>query len=362
MSVNSNSNVYASLLLSLDAGKRAVIITRLKQSKNEKFFSTERLISVQGENIQTSDLSIDQEFMDKARESVQTGNILFMKSIDGNEVMIEPYFPGPQLIVMGGGHIAVPLVEFAAKAGFQVTVIDDRPFFANVARFPLAQTVICESFEKSFERLNLNESSFVVVITRGHRYDLLCVREALKHDTAYIGMIGSKRHVNLVFEKILEEGCTPEQIQRVSAPIGVDIGAVTPEEIAVSILAQVIAARRKRKTSADFSPEKFNWPEYDPSVIKELSQDKKKPKAVVTIISTKGSVPRKSGAKMIVFPDGNILGSIGGGCSEGEVIIIARDIIRSGGYKVHNVDLTGDGAEEEGMVCGGTMEVLIEAI
>ncbi len=360
MSIDVNENVYTNLLYSLDDGKRAVIITKLKQDKSEKIFLSEAsLFSTQKHFAQ---MNLNKEIVDKAKESVNSGNIQFIKNADKSEIMIEPYFPGAQLIIMGGGHIAVPLVEFATKVGFQVSVVDDRLSFANIPRFPLAQTVICESFEKSFERLNLNESSFVVVITRGHRHDSVCLKEVLKYNTAYIGMIGSKKRAKIVLEQILKEGYTPEQIQRVSTPIGVDIGAVTPEEIAISILAQVIHARRKRETSTNKSPEKINWPEYDSIVIKELSEDIKKPKAVVTIISTKGSAPRKSGAKMIVFSDGSILGSIGGGCSEGEVINIARDIINSGGYKIHNVDMTGDIAEEEGMVCGGVMEVLIEAI
>ena len=363
MGINQWENVYKDLWHSLNMGEKAVIITKLGSGKSKKSFLTEQSLFSGEQHTPHSPLNSEDTLINQAREALATGKLQFFKSPDGMEgVLIEPTFPEPQLFVLGGGHVAVPLVEFAAKTGFRVTVVDDRPSFANVGRFPLAETVLCESFDNCFGLLSLNKSSFVVIVTRGHRHDLLCLKETLKYDTAYTGMIGSKRRTRIAFKQLLEEGYTPEQIERVSAPIGVDIGAVTPQEIGISILAQLIEVRRKGKASSHQLSTKFNWPEYDAMVIEELSKDIKRPKAVVTILSTKGSVPRKAGAKMIVFSDGSILGSIGGGCSEGEVIIRALDIIKSGGYQIHPVDMTGDAAEEEGMVCGGVMEVLIESI
>jgi xanthine dehydrogenase accessory factor len=260
--------------------------------------------------------------------------------------------------VLGGGHIAKPLVEFGSRTGFSVTVVDDRPMFANKQRFPDAEKVICEDFEKSIGQLNLNRSTFVVIVTRGHRHDITCLRKVLKHDTAYVGLIGSRRRVQSVKEQLVGEGYSKEKLDWVNSPIGLDIGAVTPEEIAIAIIAQVISSKR---LSAASKSEKLNWPEFDREVLTEMRKAGCEAKAIVTVISTKGSTPRKAGAKMLVFPDGRTLGSIGGGCSEGAVIRTALDIIRDGGCKIQSVDMTGDIAEDEGMVCGGIMKVLIEA-
>ncbi len=360
MSIGLKENVYKNLLDTLNAGEKAVIVTIAnKWNRNDNSLPNALLLT--REKFHNSNLiNFDETLLEKAQYSLETGNLQFVENQDEGVTIFEPYFPEPQLVVLGGGHISKPLAEFAAKVGFRVTVADDRPSFANVGRFPHAEKVICESFENCFKLLSISASSFVVIITRGHKHDMFCLRETLKYDTAYVGMIGSKRRINIVMDQLSDEGYTEEQLKNVNAPIGLEIDAVTPEEIAVSILAQLISFRRKKKTMPNEHSTKVNWPELDRVVINELAKGKKEQKAIVTVISTKGSVPRKAGAKMIVFPDGRTLGSIGGGCSEGEVIHIARDIIRSGGYAVQTLDMTGYVAEEEGMVCGGIMEVLIE--
>lgn len=355
-----NADTYKNLLTKVDAGKRAVVVTVMNndesKSSQKKILLTEESLS---NNNSTSDF--DEIVYEKAKYALETGNLQFVKVSENEAYLIEPYFPEPKLIVLGGGHIAKPLAEFGTRAGFSVTVIDDRPSFANKERFPTAERVICESFEKCFDLVNLNGSSFVVIVTRGHRHDMDCLRQVLKYDTAYTGMIGSKRRVKSVLDQMLDEGFSKEKIDKVNAPIGLDIGAVTPDEIAFSIISQVISYRRLvNKKGVDNRFLKCNWPEFDKDVLMELCKADDTPKAIITIVSTKGSVPRKEGAKMIVWPFGKILGSIGGGCSEGAVINTARDVIRNGGYKIQSIDMTGYAAEDEGMVCGGIMDVVIE--
>lgn len=355
-------NAYKSLLNELDAGKKAVMVTITNDKGNNPNSSPKKIVITE-ENLRVYHWipNLNEMIYQMARLALESGNIQFLKDRDTITHLIEPYFPEPRLIVLGGGHIAKPLVEFGARLGFLVTVIDDRPSFANKERFPDAQKVICESFEKCFNLLHINGSAYVVIVTRGHRHDMDCLRKVLQHHAAYIGMIGSKRRVKSVKEQLLSEGYSQEQLNKVNAPIGLDIGAVTPEEIAISIIAQVISYRRLANTlwGPAGSP-KINWPEFDRTVLEELSKGQNDPKAVVTVVATKGSVPRKAGAKMLVWPYGKTLGSIGGGCSEGEIMHIARDVIRDGGYRVHSIDMTGEVAEEEGMVCGGVMEVVIE--
>lgn len=359
MHIDSKKNVYIDLLNTLESGKKAVMVTTL----NNNTLLHSNLLLTEEDLLLNNELNLDENLFNSAKYALEYGNIKLADDIDTGISLIEPNFPEPKLIVFGGGHIAKPLVEFASKVGFKITVIDDRPTFANSIRFPEAEKVICENFENCFNHISLNGSSFVVIITRGHRHDMDCLKQTLKHEVAYVGMIGSKRRVKIVKEQLLNEGYPEECIDKINAPIGLDINAVSPEEIAISIIAQLISYRRGKKiTTGSSSPQKVNYPEFDPIVIKELAKNTDENKALVTIVFTKGSVPRKSGAKMIVFGDGRTLGSIGGGCSEGEVITIARDIIKNGGYKIHDVDMTGYIAEEEGMVCGGVMKVLIQSI
>ena len=188
-----------------------------------------------------------------------------------------------------------------------------------------------------------------------------CLKEVLKYNTAYVGMIGSKRRVKAAMDQLINEGYSKESLDKVCSPIGLDIGAVTPEEIAFSIIAQVIKYRRLNNPIKDITKRsKSTWPDFEEDVLMELCKEDDSSKAIVTIVSTKGSVPRKAGAKMLVYPSGKIFGSIGGGCSEGEVINNARYLLQTGGYQFQTVDMTGDVAEDEGMVCGGIMNVIIE--
>lgn len=357
-----NKNVYKSLLYETNNGKKSVIVTKLSGKDFEDTTSRNKIIFTE-ENLHNENFKHDlnETVFKMAGYAIETGNLQYVKVSEEEAYLIEPYFPEPKLIILGGGHIAKPLAEFGTKAGFLVTVIDDRPSFANKERFPAAEKVICESFDKCFDLLNINESCFVVIVTRGHRHDMDCLRQVLKYNTAYTGMIGSRRRIKSVMEQMVSEGYSKEKLDMVNAPIGLDIGAITPEEIAFSIISQVISFRRLYdKTMSKKRKDKVNWPEFDRDVLEELSKEEASPKAIVTIIATKGSVPRKAGAKMLVWPLGKIMGSIGGGCSEGAVINNARDIIRSKGHMVQRIDMTADIAEEEGMVCGGIMDVVIE--
>lgn len=322
--------IYQKLLAELREGRKAAILTKLDSNQ---------------------DLPITRQLL--TENDLEKINSLYLKE-QNDGILIEPYYPPTRMVILGGGHIAKSLVEFGAGLGFLITVVDDRPSFANQDRFPQANEIICQSFERCFPFLKLNSATFVIIVTRGHRHDFLCLKEALKYDLAYLGMIGSRRRVKGIKEILLEQGYSGEQLNRLYAPIGLEIGALTPEEIAISILAQIIAVRRLGENK------EVQGLEFDQQVIGELAYGLPEPKGVVTVISTKGSVPRKTGAKMIVWPDGRILGSICGGCVEAEAISKAREIIQKGGYQLSRIDLSNEVAEEEGMVCGGMMELLIE--
>lgn len=160
------------------------------------------------------------------------------------EIFVEPILPPAELYIFGAGHVAASLYKVAKIAGFEITVIDNREVYARRERFPEAQQVIAEDFEKAMAQLSPTESSFIVIVTRGHRDDMRVLRWAVQTPARYIGMIGSKRKTITIFKELQNEGLPAQLFDRVHAPVGLDIGAITPEEIAVSITAELIAKRR----------------------------------------------------------------------------------------------------------------------
>ena len=160
------------------------------------------------------------------------------------DIFVEPVLPPALLYIFGAGHVSVNLYKVAKDAGFEVIVADDREAYANRERFPEAKEVIAEDFDLAMARLTPNESSYIVIVTRGHRDDMRVLRWAVQTSARYIGMIGSKRKTIAVFRELTKEGLSPELFERVHAPVGLDIGAITPEEIAVAIAAELIATRR----------------------------------------------------------------------------------------------------------------------
>jgi len=160
------------------------------------------------------------------------------------DIFVEPILPPASLYIFGAGHVSINLYKIARSAGFDVTIVDDRETYANRERFPDAKEVIAEDFDKAMARLAPSESSYLVIVTRGHRDDMRVLRWAVQTPARYIGMIGSKRKTITIFEELTKEGLAPELFERVHAPVGLDIGAITPEEIAVAITAELIATRR----------------------------------------------------------------------------------------------------------------------
>ena len=160
------------------------------------------------------------------------------------EIFVEPVLPPSELFIFGAGHVALYLYQVAQVAGFEITIVDDRDSYASRERFPQAREVIADDMDAVLARLQPSPSSFLVIVTRGHRDDMRVLQWAVGTQARYIGMIGSKRKVLTVYKELEKEGVQRELLERVHAPIGLDIGAVTPEEIAVAIVAEMIAVRR----------------------------------------------------------------------------------------------------------------------
>jgi xanthine dehydrogenase accessory factor len=338
-------NLYSQILQRVDRGQSVTLCTRIA---GQEGLVREGISRTLAEVVPVLDA--------KSRRCVRAT----METTEaGERVIREPVLPQERLLILGGGHVALALCEAAAKCGFAVYVADDRPAFASAARFPWAKEVFCDTFEASVARFRVTPYDYVVILTRGHTHDGDCLRAILSGvQPAYLGMIGSRRRVRGLLDLLLAEGYPKDRIDRICSPIGLAIGAVTPEEICISILAELISYKRLPEHSAE-GPRCCNESDLELEIIRYLAENHE-PKAIVTVLSTRGSTPRGAGAKMAVDPRGRITGTIGGGCGEGAVIRDAIDLIGTGRYKLMEIDLTGDVAEAEGMVCGGTMEVLIE--
>jgi xanthine dehydrogenase accessory factor len=160
------------------------------------------------------------------------------------EVFVEPILPQPRAFIFGAGHISKSLAQAAALAGFATAVIDDRESFASRERFPEADEIHAGEYEEIVPRLAINESGYVIIVTRGHRDDMRVLRLVAGSPARYIAMIGSKRKVISVIKELEKEGVPRERLERIFAPMGLEIGAASPEEIAISVVAEMIAVRR----------------------------------------------------------------------------------------------------------------------
>jgi xanthine dehydrogenase accessory factor len=182
-------------------------------------------------------LSFDLQDVDPEESALVCGGFM--------EVYVEPVLPDPTLFIFGAGHVSKALAEAVKPVGFRVAIIDDRIKYANAERFPGADAFYVDGWEDAWKRLPVNETSYLFLATRGHQFDLICLRLALQSPAKYIGMLGSLKKARMLFELLEKEGIDASSFKRVSVPTGLDIGSETPEEIAVSIVAELIAVRKK---------------------------------------------------------------------------------------------------------------------
>ncbi|MBP1609778.1 MAG: hypothetical protein H6Q04_2013 [Acidobacteria bacterium] len=160
------------------------------------------------------------------------------------EVYVEPILTDPTLIIFGGGHVGQAVAEIARMLGFRIAIADDRIKYANPERFPHADALYVDTWDEIFKKLPVNASSYLLIATRGHQYDLACLRFSLQTPAQYIGLMGSVRKTRLLFEALEKEGMDKSGFDRVYSPVGLHIGSETPEEIAVSVAAELVAVRK----------------------------------------------------------------------------------------------------------------------
>jgi xanthine dehydrogenase accessory factor len=286
------------------------------------------------------------------------------------EVFVDRLHAAPSLLIAGGGHIAQPLCEIGALLGFEVTVVDDRPEFVQAARFPRATRLTYGDYGTVMAGMPINQSTYIVVVTRGHAFDYQALRQALALPAAYVGMIGSRSKVAAVFEQLRADGVAEEAINIVHAPIGLDIGAETPAEIALAIMAEITHIHRRggRHPSAlsaavTLSPAGGSGQEDTLDFLRQAwKRNQQGPLAIATVIATEGSTPRRRGARMAVTAKGETLGTVGGGPGEAAVIQAAQEALATGRPLRLRLELREEAAPGLAAICGGLMEVFVEPL
>ena len=278
--------------------------------------------------------------------------------VDGKKVYGELLGHEKKIVICGAGHVSIAIINAAKMIGCRVICIDDRPKFTDNARAAGADEVICDEFKKALSSIPGDNDTYFVIVTRGHRHDQDCLRIIAEKSHAYIGMMGSKRRVAIVRQALIDEGISKEVIDGVCSPIGLDIAAETPEEIAIAIMAEIIEVKNKKHRE-------FGYPaDIMEDILGKNHHEEGTPgrKILATIITRKGSAPRQIGTKMLITDDDRTIGTIGGGCVEADVIRRAKELFLDEDIRAElfHVELTDDGAGDEGMVCGGVLDVLLE--
>ena len=255
-----NEEVLAAAAEALKRGEQVALVTIVRaQGSTPQRVGAKMLVFADGRTVGTiGGGCYENDAFWKAREAIASGrSALLHYELNDDfaqenglvcggrmDVHVDPLAPDPRLYIIGAGHVGWHLGRIAAEAGFKIHVVDDREKFASRERFPGAEEVIADSIPEWLERAEIPPSSFVVIVTRGHQHDLDALRALAGRDLKYLGLIGSRAKVARIYTALGEEGTSPERLERVHAPIGLDIGAVTPAEIAIAILAQLIAVRR----------------------------------------------------------------------------------------------------------------------
>lgn len=272
---------------------------------------------------------------------------------NGSRALMERFSKGKILLICGGGHVSKPVSMLGKLLGYRVLVMDDRPEFASEERFPDADEVVCGDFLSMLSRYDWDgyPDTSVVIVTRGHAADTDCLRAVVRRDLPYIGMIGSRKKNAAVFEVLRREGVPDAQLARVHAPIGLPIGGQTPEEIAVSIAAELIAERKDCGTST-----------FSESMLDALCSETSEGGIMATVVRKTGSAPRGTGTRMLMLPNGAVIGTVGGGLAEYEVTETARRLLKHPRPMLRHFDMANGEAGKSGLICGGAVDVLFEVV
>ena len=253
-------DLYREIVRIREAGERAALATIVRRvGSAPRKDSAKMLVRQDGSFLgSVGGGCVEAEVWQAAREVIETGQPSLirheLKEEDAEneglicggvvEVFVEPILSDPRLIILGAGHLGQAIARIGKMVGFHVAVVDDREAFANRERFPDADEIVVAPFERALGRTRVDSNSFVVIVTRGHSHDRTATEAAVAADARYVGLVGSRRKIKIIVESLLQSGHPPERFRNLYAPIGLPVGAETPEEIAVAVIGELIALRK----------------------------------------------------------------------------------------------------------------------
>ena len=259
------------------------------------------------------------------------------------KVFLEQILRERKLVICGGGHVSMALIQMGLMLDFSITVIEDRKVFADRARAAGAQHVICGPFEEVLDTIEGDLRTAFVIMTREHAYDVHCLRRILEKPCAYTGLMGSRSRTGQIRRQLLAEGITPQRLDQVQMPVGLPISARTPAEIALSVMAQIVQVMNTRDVGEGFPPGMLEE-------MSGMSGSEEVSEILAMIVEKRGEGPRRPGTKMLVREDGTFLGTVGGGYAEAVILQTAGKMFREGCRKscLVRADM-----KKGAMYCGG---------
>lgn len=307
-------------------------------------FAKEKMLICNHEVIyQTCDFKEYQDvlrIMNRTQLYSQGDDVFFVEKVGGRQT----------LVICGAGHVSLSIIALAKMLGFYIIVLEDRQEYASLAKKAGADEVVVSDFKTAMAQIVGSDDTYFVIVTRGHGYDKVCLKEAIHKKHAYIGMMGSQHRVAFILKQLKDEGENCNLLDLVHTPIGLKINAQTPQEIAVSIMAEIILNKNAEGSTTI----------YDDDLLQGLTTLNQEA-VLATIIKKHGSTPRDIGVMMLVKKDGTCIGTIGGGLAENQIKEAALRLLDS--FEDHCcmvVNMCSQGISLEGMVCGGTIEVYLE--
>ena len=289
-----------------------------------------------------------QENLDKIVDVRMTG----VYEIGGREVYCEVLEELPELVVCGAGHVGAACIQAASNLDMHITCIEDREDFADVARKMGAHEVLIGDYAEKLDSIRGGDNYYFLAMTRAHAFDEICLEKILAKKSAYVGMLGSAGKIRKIRSDLEEKGISGEVFDKVYTPVGLDISANTPEEIAIAVMAEIISVKNTGKVISTA---------FDHEQLDAIAADQGDP-MLLTVIRKHMASPRDPGTKIVVTSDGEKLGTVGGGAAEHQALKIAREHMDDPSFITEIIRVGDADKSEDGMVCGGVIDVLFERI
>ena len=292
----------------------------------------------------------DEAFFNSFKEEVQ--GIIKTQFVQKEDFsyFVEVLYPDNKAIVFGAGHVSLPVVSLLKELDFHVTVLDDREGFDELAYGAGADKVIIGDFEKTAPAIKTDDNTYLIIVTRGHSSDEVCLKAVINKPFGYLGMIGSHHRIHHYHKRFLQEGYSEEQWNTIHTPIGLQIKAMTPFEIAISILGEIIEVKNTKISEMGYTSDIMN-------ALKDKTEEDL---VMATVMTVKGTGPRGVGAKMLIDSKGDFVGTVGGGVMEKQVLEKAKEILETGESYVHCYDATNIAEWDTSGVCGGIVKIYME--